>query len=89
MKSTKALWRISVATSAEAEDAVCELLASASGLAAAAWFDLESQISQVSVFARVREIFHPLASGGKLPPGWNVSKVSAWTPARPGWKSSG
>ena len=37
MKSPiKPLWRISVVTTGEAEDAVCELLASVTGLAAAA-----------------------------------------------------
>src|ERR1039457_5614253 len=50
MKSSKPLWRISVTTSPEAEDAVGELLASVFGLAAAAYFDLESQTSHVSVF---------------------------------------
>jgi len=40
-----------VVTTAEAEDAVCELLGSVSGLAVAAWFDLESHTSHVSVFA--------------------------------------
>lgn len=51
MKALKPLWRISVVTTAEAEDAAGELLASVSGLAVAAWFDLESQTSHVSVFA--------------------------------------
>ena len=56
MKSSRALsssplWRISVITTAEAEDAVSELLASVSGCPAAAYFDLERQTSQVSVFA--------------------------------------
>jgi ribosomal protein L11 methyltransferase len=50
MKPKKPLWRISVMTAPEAEDAVSELLASIYGLAAAAYFDLESQTSVVSVF---------------------------------------
>src|ERR1017187_5678675 len=50
MLSTKPLWRISVTTSPEAEDAISELLASVFGIAAAAYFDLEKQTSQVSVF---------------------------------------
>lgn len=50
MKSSKPLWRISVATTAEAEDAVSELLAAVTGLAVAAYFHLESQTSHVSVF---------------------------------------
>ncbi len=51
MKPIGPLWRISVVTTAEAEDAVSELLGSVSGLAAAAYFHLESQTSHVSVFA--------------------------------------
>jgi ribosomal protein L11 methyltransferase len=53
MKSKKAkpLWRITVLTTVEAEDAVCELLASVSGLPTATYFDLERQTSQASVFA--------------------------------------
>jgi len=52
MKSKKAkpLWRITVLTTVEAEDAVCELLASVSGLPAAAYFDLERQTSHASIF---------------------------------------
>ena len=42
-KSSKPLWRISVATTAEAEDAVSELLSSLFGLPATAYFHLESQ----------------------------------------------
>ena len=50
MKQSKPLRRISVVTTAEAEDAVCELLASVTGLATAAYFDLERKTSHVSVF---------------------------------------
>jgi ribosomal protein L11 methyltransferase len=50
MKSSRPLYRISVVTTAEAEDAVGELLASVFGLAAVAYFDLESQSSRVSVY---------------------------------------
>jgi ribosomal protein L11 methyltransferase len=50
-KKTRPLWRLLVITTAQAEDAVCELLAASTGLAAAAYFDLESQRSQISVFA--------------------------------------
>ena len=50
MKSSKPLWRISVTTAPEAEDAVGELLSGIFNLAAAAYFDLESQTSRVSVF---------------------------------------
>ena len=50
MKSSKPLWRVSVVTTAEAEDAVGEWLASVLGRASAAYFDLESQTSRVSIF---------------------------------------
>jgi ribosomal protein L11 methyltransferase len=51
MKSTKPLWRFSVTTSAEAEDAVAELLGSKFGTAASAYFNLETRISLVNVFS--------------------------------------
>jgi ribosomal protein L11 methyltransferase len=50
MKTSKPLWRISVTTSIEAEDAVSELLAGVSGATAAAYFNLETGVSTVSVF---------------------------------------
>ena len=50
MKSNKPLWRVSVATSLEAEDAVTEMLGELLGTAAAAYFNLESGVSTVSVF---------------------------------------
>ncbi|HEY2329517.1 MAG TPA: 50S ribosomal protein L11 methyltransferase [Verrucomicrobiae bacterium] len=50
MKTNKPLWRISVTTSLEAEDAVAELLGSHFGAAAAAYFNLETGVSIVSIF---------------------------------------
>ena len=47
----KPLWKISVATSLEAEDAVAELLGSLTASAAAAFFNLETGASVVSVFS--------------------------------------
>jgi len=47
---TKTLWRISVATSLEAEEAVAELLAEVLGENASCYFDLERQASLVSVY---------------------------------------
>jgi len=47
MKSGKPLWRISVATTLEAEDAVGELLGSQSSCAPAACFDFETGTSLV------------------------------------------
>jgi len=49
-KKLKPLWRISVTTSLEAEDAVTELLGRLFGAAAAAYFNLETGVSIVSVF---------------------------------------
>jgi ribosomal protein L11 methyltransferase len=51
MKPAKPLWRISVTTSLEAEDAVTELLGSLLATSAAAYFDLESRVSRVSIFS--------------------------------------
>ena len=50
MKKQKPLWRISVTTSLEAEDAVTEMLGGIVGVAAAAYFNLETAVSTVSVF---------------------------------------
>ncbi len=52
IKSAKPLWRVSVVTTLEAEDAVGELLATLFGSAASAYFDLEAQTSCVSVFSQ-------------------------------------
>jgi len=50
MKTKKPLWRISVTTSLEAEDAVSELLGTLFKTAAAAYFNLETGVSIVNVF---------------------------------------
>jgi ribosomal protein L11 methyltransferase len=50
MKSNKPLWRVSVATSLEAEDAVAEMLGELFGSATATYFNLETGVSTVSVF---------------------------------------
>jgi ribosomal protein L11 methyltransferase len=51
LKSKKTLWRISVATSSEAEDAVTELLGARLGQAAVSYFNLETGVSLVSAFS--------------------------------------
>lgn len=51
MKNNKPLWRVSVATSPEADDAVAERVSSRFGTAAATYFDLETGISTVSFFS--------------------------------------
>jgi ribosomal protein L11 methyltransferase len=68
MKSSKPLWRISVVTTTEAEDAVGELLASVLGLAAVAYFDLERQTSHVSVFVEQGK-FSPIAARREIAAG--------------------
>ena len=50
MKKSITLWRISVATSLEAEDAVAEMLEGVLGENASCYFDLERQASLVSVY---------------------------------------
>lgn len=50
MKSNKPLWRISVSTAFEAEDAVAELLGTIFGQASSAYSNVETQTSVVSVF---------------------------------------
>jgi ribosomal protein L11 methyltransferase len=58
MKSPKPLFCVSVLSTPEAEDAIVELLTSLLGLPAAAYFDLKSRTSRVSVFVE----------GGKFSP---------------------
>jgi ribosomal protein L11 methyltransferase len=55
MKS-KPLWRLSVATTLEAEDAVAELLGEVLGQPASSHFDVESQVSVVSVFGPIKTV---------------------------------
>ncbi len=66
MKSAKPLWRISVTTSLEAEDAVAELLGSSLGSAASTYFNLETRVSLVSVFSE-KQFSHELP--GKISAG--------------------
>jgi ribosomal protein L11 methyltransferase len=68
MKDKKPLWRVSVTTSPEAEDAVSELLASIFNLPAAAYFDLEKQTSLASVFVEQGE-FSPVTARRKIAAG--------------------
>lgn len=50
MKTNKPLWRVSVTTSQDAEDAVTEMLGGLFDAAAATYFNLETGVSTVSVF---------------------------------------
>jgi len=54
MKKNSPLWCLSVATSLEAEDAVAELLGTTTAGAAAAYYNLETRVSLVSVFSENR-----------------------------------
>ena len=51
MKTNKPLWCLSVATTLEAEEAVSELMVRATGVAASAYFNLETGVSRVSVYS--------------------------------------
>jgi ribosomal protein L11 methyltransferase len=55
MKVPKSLWRISVVTSAEAEDAVAELLGTIFNCGASSYFDVEKHNSIVSVYFTEKE----------------------------------
>jgi ribosomal protein L11 methyltransferase len=50
MKTSKTLWRISVTTTLEAEEAITELLGGIFGLPASSHFNVETRVSVVSVF---------------------------------------
>jgi ribosomal protein L11 methyltransferase len=50
MKPAKQLWRVSIITSSEAEDAVAELLGTILNCNASSYFDVEPQTSVVSVY---------------------------------------
>jgi ribosomal protein L11 methyltransferase len=54
MKTRKPLWKLSVATTLEAEDAVAELLGEIFGCPASSFFDTEKKISRVTVFTTDR-----------------------------------
>jgi ribosomal protein L11 methyltransferase len=50
MKTTKSLWRVSVITTPEAEDAVSELLGALLGQPVSSFFNLETGVSTVTVY---------------------------------------
>src|SRR5882762_9224719 len=50
MKTGKPLWRISITTTLEAEDAVAAMLNTTLGLSASSHFNVETGVSVVSVF---------------------------------------
>ena len=52
MKPTKSLWRVSVITTPEAEDAVSELLGAVPGQPVSSYFNLETGVSTVAAYCR-------------------------------------
>jgi ribosomal protein L11 methyltransferase len=56
MSSNKNLWRLSVATTIDAEEAIAELLLQILGLPASSHFNVETQVSLVSVFASQKKL---------------------------------
>ena len=56
MKASKPLWRISIQTTLEAEDAVAELLGGIFSQPASSHFNVETQVSIVSVFSSAQTI---------------------------------
>jgi ribosomal protein L11 methyltransferase len=52
MKTTKPLWRVSVSTTPEAEDAVSELLGAVLGQPVSSYYNLETSVSTVTVYCR-------------------------------------
>ena len=50
MKKTKSLWRVSVVTTPEAEDAVTELLGAVSGQPVSSYFDIEAGVTTITAY---------------------------------------
>jgi len=51
---TKPLWKVSIATTPEAEDAVAEMLGAILGCAAVSYHNLETGVSTVTVYCEAR-----------------------------------
>ena len=54
VKTTKSLWRISIVTKREAEDAVAEALGAALHCAVASYFHVKTSVSTISAFCEQR-----------------------------------
>jgi len=52
MKTTKSLWHVSIITTAEAEDAVSELLGTVSDQPVSTYFNLETGVATVTAYCR-------------------------------------
>ncbi|MGA2788560.1 MAG: 50S ribosomal protein L11 methyltransferase [Verrucomicrobiota bacterium] len=68
MKTAKSLWRVSVVTTPEAEDAVSELLGSVLGQPVSSYFDLETGLCTVTVYCR-RKLAWPGGIRGEIAAG--------------------
>ncbi len=78
MKATKSLWRVSVTTTLEAEDAVSELLATLLGVPVSSYFDVETRVTAVTAYL-LQKIMNPGA-----PTSVGTGKFAGGTPALPG-----
>jgi ribosomal protein L11 methyltransferase len=56
MKTTKSLWRVSVTTVPEAEDAISELLATVAGQPVSSYFDMETGVTMVAAYCRQKPV---------------------------------
>ena len=73
MKTTKSLWRVSVITTAEAEDAVSELLGTVSDQPVSTYFNLETGVATVTAYCR-RKPARPVEWRAKIRVGLNHIK---------------
>ena len=73
MKTTKSLWRVSVITTPEAEDAVSDLLGTVSGQRVSTYFNLETGVTTVTAFCR-RKPARPAEWRAKIRIGLNQIK---------------
>ena len=56
---TRPLWRVSVTSTPDAEDAVTELLGAVSGQSVASWFDIETGVSTVTAYCESKPAAFP------------------------------
>ena len=73
MKTTKSLWHVSIITTAEAEDAVSELLGTVSDQPVSTYFNLETGVATVTAYCR-RKPAKPAEWSAKIRVGLNQIK---------------
>jgi ribosomal protein L11 methyltransferase len=95
MKIRKPLWRISIATTLEAEDAVAELLGGTFNSSASSYFDFEKKTSRVTVFVPhkidadiVQKLRHDLINIKECGLGIGTAKISVAKVRREDWAES-